>query len=172
MTEHDLNQIEPASLAELLRLPQDERTTWSEQELRQVFAHQLAAPLVVDMRELSPDLPETIESISSSAAVRLETFGDVLHHERAPIQLLRMIKRFAKTFGADDGGPLPRPVSAVLYLASIAAALVRRQMRITEADDAALAKKFRWARSLVWLDEPTRTLFDQALSAVEDVPRG
>ncbi|MCH8922342.1 MAG: hypothetical protein IIA67_04230 [Planctomycetes bacterium] len=171
MTRHDLNHIEPTSLAELFWLPEDERATWSEQELRQVFAHQLAAPLVVDMRELSPELPETIESISSSAALRLETFGDVLRHEAAPVQLLRLIKRFAKTFGADDGGPLPRPVSAALYLASIAAALVHRQMRITEADDAALAKKFRWAKSLIWLDEPTRSLFDRALSAVEEPPR-
>ena len=59
--------------------------------------------------------------------------------------------------------PVPHEIASVLYIASIAAALVRCRRRITGLTNDALAEGFRWELSQPWLDAPTRALTEESL---------
>jgi len=128
---------------------------WNHDELGALYAHQLAAPLTVDLPLLS-DVAKTT------------TFADVLFGASPEPVTLEAIKRFSKRRTSSGGEPvLPKAVAGVLYMCSIAAALVHAQKRITTLSDDDLRARLQLALRPSWLDEPSRELITSAIDLLE-----
>ncbi|HET6246320.1 MAG TPA: hypothetical protein VFE47_01375, partial [Tepidisphaeraceae bacterium] len=155
---NDLTHSKSPRLAGLMKMTGVERTDWSPAELGAVLRHQLAAPLEYDLRTLAPGGERTINEMTASIAVgpRPRSFGDLVTHPRPPLDLLALMKDFARN-GRDDGS-LPAEVGTVLYYAAITLGLLRHNARITKLDDQSLEKGIEWASAVPWLDPNVKGL--------------
>jgi hypothetical protein len=159
MSQDELEQTDPARLADMMTLDETPPRLWSPEELGVILRHQLAVPLAIDLR----DAAEEARSALDSAPVSLMTFADLLHHPAPEVAMLQRIKRFAKARKSNPNGPLPEEVATVIYYAAIAVALKRCQLRITSMDDAALVAGCGWVLLQAWVDDDTKALFRETL---------
>ncbi len=129
---------------------------WPEAELGKILRHQLAAPLEADLGSAAIDAAANVPAGTAWCV----TFRDLFEHSAPPLELLEIVKAFAKDCRAKPHGPLPPEVALVLYYGCIAAALLRHGRNITQLDAASLLDGIRWALSCPWLDNSTRKLFE------------
>jgi hypothetical protein len=149
VTEEGLQTVHPSRLAMMLTVEGVDR--WRPEEMAAILRHQLSS-------QLESDLAGADRAGHGSSPM---TFGELLHHVRPPVALLERVKLFAKASKAATG-PLPPQVATVLYFASIVVARLRWDARISSLDDDAIVKGTQWALAQSWLDQPTRTLFQEA----------
>jgi hypothetical protein len=152
----------PSTLAALMSAGAEDERLWRADELGSIFRHQLAAPIHVDLSGYDPGTAARLKSLSSAQSLLLTSFSDLFHHPHPPVELLRLTKDFAKANMDHAESSLPSQVAAALYYASIAAALVRLDERISNLKDAQLAEGLRWAQNELWIDARTKELFAQA----------
>lgn len=139
-------RFDPLRLAELM-----DSTLPGPPDLAAVLREVLSAPLL-DVLEVEKEL-------------LVHSLGDLLRHPAPGVDLLRIVKQFAKDNVRPDSD-LPHPVATWLYYASIAGALVRHGVRISNLEDGAMRDGFGWARNQSWVEEEWRTLFREAIAAV------
>ena len=161
MTKPDLSSSQMGDLAKLMRLDSNLQENWSAEELREIFCHQLAAPLTFDLTVIDQNISDTIRSLYSTKANCPESFGDLFAHPSPSLELLNLTKQFAKKCGQESEIGLPKDVAAVLYLAAVSAALVHCGEQITETDRKSLKAKVDWALGREWLEQSIRILFEQ-----------
>ena len=142
----------PQRLARLFSVDADPVGAWGAHELGAILRHQLASP--VDA-ELSPP------AVAHGGEIR--TYADLLRHPHPPVELLRLLKNFAKCHCGHPLSALPAEVMAVLYYASIVAARFHAHARITRLTDSELQRGIDWIISQPWLEDTTRCLLDKAL---------
>ena len=160
MENRDAQPLNSLSLARMMALGQGTGELWEAGDLAAILEHQLASPLEfnfvgVDQAELGWLRSEWSENPP------LETFGDVFHHPDPPLELLELIKRFAKAAGKSSDSPLPSAVALVLYLASIVTAIVSCDTRITKLSDEKLRQSLNRALNQAWLEGPLRQLLEK-----------
>jgi len=126
----------------------------------------MAAPLLADLGNLPPAVARRVEAATAPRGASLQTFADLLRHPSPPVDLLEMVKDFAKTNADHPEAGLPREVAAALYYACIATAFVRLNIRITKLPDADLARGLLWAVEQPWLDAETQQLLQGALARI------
>ncbi len=160
MTEPNVRSTDPQRLSRLWQCDTDALTEWQPDELASIFKHLLASPLVDELGANDPQLAEKLRQLETAPGEAIDTFGDLLQHEQPAVELLNLVKDFCKS--ADGAESLPADVAFVLYAAAISAALVRRDERITSADDRSLRSKIKWAASRHWIDTATKKLFEEA----------
>lgn len=152
----------PKTLATLMSAGAEEGRLWRSDELGAIFRHQLAAPILVDLGGFDPGTAARLKMLSAAQSLLLKSFSDLFHHPSPPLELLRLTKDFAKANMDHAESTLPSQIAAALYYASIAAALVRLDIRISNLKDAELRDGLRWARNESWIDPQTKELLDQA----------
>ena len=140
---------------------------WRASELGAVLSHQLSAPVGFDLGRLAPTLADRLRVASAAEGLLLRSFNDLFQHPCPHVELLLLVKDFAKRHLAHPASPLPPQIARVLYFASISVALVRCGRRITRLDDARLRGGIEWAMAQPWVDESTRGLLSQGLDALE-----
>lgn len=151
----DHQDLPTNQLSYLMGVDDEPEELWSREELGAIFAHQLAAPIAVD-------LPGHVEADSPT------TFADVLFSESPDWQLLEAIKQFSKGQSLQrDQLTLPKSVTGALYMCSIAAALVHAQRRITTLENDDLKAKLDWVSKQSWLDDRCNELI---LAAIGQLP--
>jgi len=79
------------------------------------------------------------------------------------LSALEAAKRYGRRQARNDSEILLREVATVTYFASIAAALVRRDQRISSSGDEVLRFGLQRLREYDWLPPELVTLFDAAL---------
>jgi len=153
MTHREIDRTKPAELASLMQFPAEEYVgdVWHDDELAELCRHQLDTPLAIDLDE----------DDGEAGAEGPSTFAGLLLDENPPQVRLEQGKDYFKRHGREDGS-LPKSLAAAFYLACIATALVQLDVRITDADNAALLAKMKWAGSLPWLDTRLIALFSEA----------
>src|SRR6202789_869498 len=127
-------------LASLLASGEERTKLWRVDELAAIFRHQMSAPILVDLGTFDPLTATRIRMQSEAQGLLLKSFADLFHHPSPPIELLNMIKDFAKSNRDHPASGLPQEIASTLYYASIAAALVRLNQRITQLPDADLRR--------------------------------
>ncbi|MBC8868576.1 MAG: hypothetical protein H8E44_04125 [Planctomycetes bacterium] len=162
MTEPNVHGTDPLRLSRLWQCDSDALVEWQPDELAAIFKHLLASPLVDEVAAVQPRLAEKLRLCEAVPGERLDTFGDLLTHEQPPLDALDVVKEFCKH--AEDNESLPPDVAFVLYAAVISVALVRRDERITSADDRSLQTRIKWAGSRDWIDPDMKALFEGALA--------
>jgi hypothetical protein len=157
--EDKLETTDPSRLAQMLTANGADR--WRPAEMGAILRHQLSVELDVDLAGAAPvDSPRM--AAGGAPMWRPATFGDLLHHPHPPLQMLQRVKRFAKACKVKGDGPLPPEVATVLYFASIIVAMLRCNTQISELDIKAIRTGTEWALSQTWLDQPTRSIFEEA----------
>jgi hypothetical protein len=167
MDPKQINDTDPARLAELLQISDGNDRLWRPEELGHILRHQLAAPVEFDLGALGRGPARRLRSLAGAQGLLLKSFGELLEHASPPVELLEMTKRFAKAHCHQPDSPVPREIATLLYYASIAAALVRCRKRISALDDAALRDGFAWSRQQAWVDERLLRLFDEGLELLK-----
>ena len=161
----DIDKTDSRALSQLLDLDGQGGGSWTEQELSSILAHQLAAPLVVDLESLVPDIEEQLQQINTDQEPLIETFADVLFHAQAPLELTVLIKEFAKQ--QRDAGNLSEEIISLLYVGAICASLAHGDRSISSLDDATLQANIQQLLAFSWLDERLRDLLEGTSQALE-----
>ena len=145
MRHSGIDKSSPELLARLMAL-EAESAAWGPEDLAAVWRHQMACGLGDEL---------------AGGAGGERTFGEVLWAERPAVELLTLIKDYAKSKRADLAAGMPGEVASALYYTTIAAARVRAGASITTLDEKTLVEGVNWALGQPWLDERTRALFEQ-----------
>jgi hypothetical protein len=140
---------------------------WNDDELGAILRHQFAASIQADLTRLDRKPTGKVHNVAVSPGLPVKSFGDLLSHPNPPIELLKAAKDFAKFCRLSPHGAIPREIAAVLYFASLAAALVRCRCRITSLSDKTSAEGFRWVQTRPWVDAATRALTEEALHLLD-----
>ena len=164
MTEskYGIDKACPERLADVFAIGADSARVWRPEELGAVFRHQMAAPVSVDLGSLDPGVSGKLKTLTDASGLLLKSFRDLFQHPAPPVELLRLVKEFAKLNRDQPESLLPPEVASVLYYLSIAAALARWEERISALSDEELQRGFAWAMSQNWVDEPARELLRSA----------
>jgi hypothetical protein len=159
-------------LATLLATGEERAKLWRPDELAAIFRHQMSAPVLVDLGTFDPRSARRLRTISEAQGLLLRSFNDLFHHPAPPVELLELVKDFAKANLDHPESGLPGEIAAALYYTSIAAALVRLDARISQLPDADLQRGLRWTQEQAWLDEKAKELLAQALGKVSGGQKG
>ncbi|MGA2747354.1 MAG: hypothetical protein ABSG59_01150 [Verrucomicrobiota bacterium] len=162
-----LSKSAPKSLAAFLAAGAERARLWRPDELGAIFRHQMAAPILVDLAGFDPATASRLKTLSDAQNLLLKSFLDLFLHPVPPLELLSLTKDFAKINMDHPDSSLPREIAAVLYYASIAAALARLDTRISQLTDPELARGMRWAGDQPWVSQPIRDLLAQARLKLE-----
>ena len=151
-------QESPATdrLSRLLESVNGSEGGWSEDELCQVWQHQLGSALESDLNEGETGTTEV-------SAAQIITFQDLFWHPSPPVEVLRLVKVFAKQHLEHPHSPLPKEIATGLYYLSIMTALVRTDHLISRLDNDALKQGCAWGLQQPWLDESTKELLQMGL---------
>jgi hypothetical protein len=142
----------------------DERgPLWRPDELAAIFRHQMSAPVLMDLGSFDPRTASQLKALTAAQGLLLSSFADLFNHANPPIQLLQMVKDFAKANLDHPESGLPREIVTALYYASIAAAFVRLDKRITKLSDDDLQRGLRLTQEQPWLDDRTKSLLAEAM---------
>jgi hypothetical protein len=126
----------------------------------------MSAPVLMDLGSFDPRTANQLKALTAAQGLLLSSFADLFNHSNPPVQLLQLVKDFAKTNLDHPESGLPREIATALYYTSIAAALVRLDKRISQLPDADLQRGLRLTRDQTWLDERTRALLAEALKRI------
>jgi len=151
------------ALAALMESGEERSTLWQADELASIFRHQMNSPMLVDLGGFDPRTAHRLESLGEAKGLVLRSFADLFHHPAPPLELLELVKDFAKANVDHPESGLPSDIASALYYASIAAALVRLKSRISKLTDADLRRGLDWALTQPWLDQKTKGLVSEAL---------
>jgi hypothetical protein len=156
-------QREAKLLSALIHVENTDRLFWTDAELADVFRHQMTAPLKFDLKFLAGVDEQNVAAMAEQAIPPAVTFADLLGHAAPPLELLRLVKEFAKVAALNPSHAIPKPVATMLYYAAIAAALVRLGQRLTDLKDDDLRAGLQWGAQQRWADDATRQLVADAL---------
>jgi len=152
----------------LLASREDGAQLWRPDELAAMFRHQMSAPMLVDLGSFDARTAKKLRTLSDAQGLLLKSFADLIHHSAPPLELLELVKNFAKANRDHPESGLPGGIASALYYTSIAAALVHLEVRISQLPDADLRQGLRWTAEQAWLDEKTKDLLAQALKKLSE----
>jgi hypothetical protein len=144
----------PERLAELIEAASESTDDWKFEELGTVWSHQLDAPLEYELGGLSADVEDLMA---------FRTFRTLLHDAKPPLDLLALVKFYAKTHGQSKDGLLPREIANALYFTTLAAGIVCHGRILGPLTPQAVEKGLRWCSQQPWLDGESRSLMAKTL---------
>ena len=159
-------------LAALLATSEERARLWRPDELAAIFRHQISAPMLIDLGSFDPRTAAQLKIVSEAQGLLLKSFSDLFHHPAPPVELLELVKDFAKANLDHPESGLPSEISAALYYTSIAAALVHLDKRISKLPDTDLRRGLNWTREQGWLDDYTKELLGVALAKISGDQKG
>jgi len=160
MTVRDV-KLDPRAMSTMLELRDPDQHAWRPHELRDMLAHQLSAPLQLSLGALSAEVAHQVR-LAHPPVDPLLTLAELLRHPQPPVELLKLVKRFAKMCRRDPQNPLPPDLVMLLYYASIAASLVRLQKAISDLPPASLMHGLTWLAAQDWVDDEVKSLLTAA----------
>jgi hypothetical protein len=127
-----------------------------------MLSHQLSAPLHLSLGTLSGEVAHAIKHADPAVNPRL-TLEQLLELPQPPVEVLKLVKRFAKMCRKDRENPLPSEIVMLLYYTSLAAAVVKLRKPISNLPPVALLKGMKWLTTQTWLTVRTRTLLEEGV---------
>jgi hypothetical protein len=148
-----------------------DRQEWRPDELKDMLLHQLRAPLYLSLGTLSAEVVHQLQCNDPPLDARL-TLGELFGHPQPPLQLLKLVKRFAKQCRREPDNPMPSDLVMLLYYVSIAVALVRLNQRISDLADRHLRRGMHWLTAQVWVDAEVKSVLTEGLNLLRDSVEG
>ena len=153
-------------MAELMTPDASKLPGWGDDDLAAMLRHQLQAPLQFDLTasETVTDAGWTTTTTTLTNCPR--TFGELFSHAEPPLELLKLVKDYAKIVETALNNPLPKEISMVLYFTSILLAKVRCGKRISSVSDDKIRQGGQWIIAQAWVDDRLRDVVRAALRGV------
>lgn len=161
----------PKGLAALLNSGSVTGRLWRPQELAAIFRHQLTAPVFVDLGRFEVGAAAKLRELTDSQGLILKSFTELFHHPTPPIELLALVKDFAKANMNHSESVLPHEIATAIYYVSIAAAAVRLDERISVLPDAELLRGYAWVCTQDWIDPDSKALLLGAAERLHSADR-
>lgn len=163
-----IETVAPGKLASFLDDDDDiGQRIWSEDELGAILKHQMSIPIAVDLSAQKKAVAQQLMALCSGNGMLLKSYEDLFDHENPPIELLQIIKDYAKTCLSAKNSPFPSEVASVLYYTTIAAAMARCRRRISSLTDEKLREGFEWVLARPWKNKSISRLMKQAIDSLE-----
>jgi len=159
-------QADPQLLSTILAFNDPRRREWSDRDLGEMVRHQLAAPLYLSLGTLSAEVSHEIQKSGGQVNPRI-TLGQLLAEKKPPVELLKLVKRFAKLCRSDPEGPLPAEIVMFLYYASITVALVRLGEAISHLNGPSLRRGIGWLIAQAWIPPEIGEFLKECREAVK-----
>jgi hypothetical protein len=156
------SQCDPQVLSTVLGFSDVHRREWDVEDLKAMLRHQLGVPLYLSLGTLSAEVSHELGKWSPEH--RLMTLGQLLQHDRPPLEVLKLIKRFAKMCRSDRDNPLQSEIVMLMYYVSIVTALVRLNQPISVLPPASLKRGLSWLSAQPWMDDEVHVLLNEGLS--------
>ena len=171
-TSHDSIDVpetaDPTLLAQLLDPEFPARRVWLASELGAILQHLMTVPIPFDLSALPPGTSSRLQTLGAADGLLLNSLTALIHHPHPPVELLLLLKQYAKSNHQHPDSALPCEISSLLYTLSIAVARLRCRQRITTHEDAAVIRRIDAALALPWLDEQTRGLLQDARAVIRN----
>ena len=151
------------ALLELMRMQPDTGPEWSTDDFGAILRHQMSLPIETDLENLGADLAVRLADLCTAADPPIGCYAELFAHPDPPLELLEIVKEYAKACRDHVPSPLPPEVATVLYFASIAAAFDCHQASISSLAPGELRAGLSWTRRRAWVDDGTRRVIDAAL---------
>ena len=164
-------KMQARKLAVLMAAGNESSSPWRADELASVFRHQMSAPILVDLVGFNHQSALRLKNLSESKGLLLKSFTDLFCHPSPVLEILEMVKDFAKANLNHPESALPREIAAALYYISIAAAWVRLNKRITQLPDSELQRGLTWTLEQSWIDDHSKELLDTAIKKIQGVKK-
>jgi hypothetical protein len=158
-------QADPHALSTMLQTNPGHRHEWSQLDLRDMLAHQLAAPLHLALGPLSAEVTHFLETGQGPFDSGI-TLRELLAHQSPPLELLILVKRFAKICRRSPDNPLPSEIVMFLYYASITAATTQLNEAISDLNDASMIRGLQWLCAQPWMSGEMRTMLQERLDVL------
>jgi hypothetical protein len=149
-------------LARLFTLESADEGAWGAAELAAVVRHQWRAPVELELGGVATATATRLRAVATGCGAALRSYGDLFTHPAPPLELLTLVKDYAKAHVTASDSPLPREVALALYYGSIFAAFVRLGQRLTQLGDGELAGAAAWLARQPWTDSAARELAEAA----------
>lgn len=133
---------------------------WRLDDMGSLLRHQLAASL---RETLSSDDRLARKPSLKSDHIEPRTIAELFQQSRPSLDLLNAVKRWSKHSAGQTHAALPKEISATIYYASLAAAQVRLNERITTTSPEMLRFGFQTMLEQTWLTDDLRSLFEAAV---------
>jgi len=159
-------------LSALMATGEERSKLWQPEELAAIFRHQMSSPVQLDLGAFDPRTANRLRTLSEAQGLLLKSFSDLFHHPVPLVELLQLVKDFAKANLDQPESGLPGEIAAALYYTSIASALVRLDRRISQLPDPDLLHGFQRIMEQTWLDEKTKALLAKAVEKISGGPKG
>ena len=140
---------------------------WQAEELKEVVKHQLSAPVQFDLAGFDRRLGDRLHVLAASEGLLLQSFNDLFMHPNPPVQMLELVKDYAKRAAAASES-VPKDFARALYYLSIVVARLRCQQRISTLDDDQLVRGVGWLLDQEWLDTNSRQILTEGLAMLND----
>src|SRR5579862_4558949 len=95
-------------LSTLMASGEERGPLWQPEELAAMFRHQMSAPVLMDLGSFDPRTANQLKALTAAQGLLLSSFADLFNHANPPIQLLQMVKDFAKANLDHPESGLPR----------------------------------------------------------------
>ena len=164
MNERTVDSTNPQDLASLFEVTEGERRGWRDEDLAPILRHQLSTPLDFDLRRLAYGNPAATALLDQPITGGPANFASLFADAKAPLELLKLAKSFAKTADASSNPLLPPPIATVIYYAAIIAARLRHNVQISNLPREKLIGGVKWSMKQAWLVEPLCGLFAEGLA--------
>ena len=164
-TQSDIQKTDPKALAAIMDVDRDAENLWRTREMGSILRHQLAAPVVAELRSVRPQLAAEFTRFQISHDETFECLGDLFRHPTPPLKLLKLTKAFAKASRQDPDNPLPKELSTLLYFLSIVLAKIHWDKRITSLPDQQVRKGCRWGINQDWVEADMQQILQEGAIA-------
>jgi hypothetical protein len=155
-------QCDPRVLSTMLSFSDLDRNEWDPQDLQAMLRHQLNAPLYLSLGVLSAEVSHELRtSVPESPQM---TLGQLLHHPKPPLELLKLVKRFAKICRKDRDNFLPPEIGMLLYYASITVAQARLAESISQLPSESLLRGLKWLNEQAWMAPEMRPILGEGMA--------
>ena len=155
-------QSDPRVLSTMLGFSDLNRNEWDPQDLQAMLRHQLGAPLCLSLGILASEVAHELRQAAPESP--LMTLGELLQHPQPPLEVLNLVKRFAKICRGDEQNPLPSEIVIFLYYASITAARARLGTSISQLPHESLEQGLSWLDQQPWMAAEMRPLLQEGVA--------
>ncbi|MBI1371341.1 MAG: hypothetical protein GC159_01075 [Phycisphaera sp.] len=171
----NLQTSEAEALAILFGMQTDRSAGQGVEELAGALSGQLSMPLS-DLTRMMPWVTRDLRRARRTLKAEVETVADMLSLDSPPVELLRMLKSYAKLCYHDPAGVMDKEVALMLYYAAITVALIKHDEVITSLKRPRLIRSLNSRLNKAWIDPRLEELFHDALAAMgaeaQDEPLG
>jgi hypothetical protein len=164
----DVSTMRTDALLELMRIEPDAGPEWSPDDFGAILCHQLSLPIEADFEDLSAELARHVVDLCVSTVPPIGNHAELLHHSDPPLELLDIVKKYAKACRDHVPSALPPDVATVLYFLSTAAALVRHQTSLSGLTHTRLRDGLDWVRRRTWVGTVEKRIVEAALAGLAE----